>query len=60
MNDTIVCGYHGFSYEPDGGCVAVPGQQRIPRTARVTAYPVVEQDSFVWVFIGEPERADSG
>ena len=23
----------------------VPGQQRIPRTARVTAYPVVEQDS---------------
>ena len=42
--DTIVCGYHGFTYGPDGRCVAVPGQQRIPRTARVAAYPVAEQD----------------
>jgi phenylpropionate dioxygenase-like ring-hydroxylating dioxygenase large terminal subunit len=56
--DTIVCGYHGFTYGADGRCVAVPGQQRIPRTARVGAYPVVEQDSFVWVWIGEPDRAD--
>ncbi len=55
--DTIVCGYHGFSYGPDGRCVAVPGQRRIPRTARVAAYPVAELDSLVWVWIGEPERA---
>jgi nitrite reductase/ring-hydroxylating ferredoxin subunit len=40
--DTIVCGYHGFSYGPDGRFVAVPGQQRIPQTARVSAYPVAE------------------
>ena len=33
--DRIVCGYHGFTYDADGGCVSVPGQQRIPRTARV-------------------------
>lgn len=57
--DTIVCGYHGFSYGPDGRCVAVPGQQRIPRTARVSAYPVAEQDSLVWVWIGDPGRADT-
>jgi phenylpropionate dioxygenase-like ring-hydroxylating dioxygenase large terminal subunit len=56
--DRVVCGYHGFTYGPDGGCVSVPGQQRIPRTARVGAYPVVEQDSFVWIFIGDPQRAD--
>ena len=58
--DTIVCGYHGFTYGPDGRCVAVPGQQRIPRTARVVAYPVAEQDSLVWVWIGDPGRADTG
>jgi vanillate O-demethylase monooxygenase subunit len=58
--DTIVCGYHGFTYGPDGGCVAVPGQQRIPRTARVSAYPVAEQDSLVWIWIGDPERAAPG
>jgi vanillate O-demethylase monooxygenase subunit len=56
--DRVVCGYHGFTYDTTGACVSVPGQQRIPRTARVAAYPVVEQDSFVWVWIGDPDRAD--
>jgi phenylpropionate dioxygenase-like ring-hydroxylating dioxygenase large terminal subunit len=56
--DAIVCGYHGFTYEPGGACVYVPGQQRIPRTAKVRPYAVVEQDSFVWVWIGDRERAD--
>jgi vanillate O-demethylase monooxygenase subunit len=58
--DTIVCGYHGFTYDRGGTCVFVPGQQRIPRTARVASYPVVEQDSFVWVWIGDHDRADPG
>ena len=57
--DRIVCGYHGFTYDSGGTCVFVPGQQRIPRTARVPGYPVAEQDSFVWVFIGDRERAGS-
>lgn len=56
--DKIVCGYHGFTYDSAGTCVFVPGQTRIPRTARVQAYPVVERDSFVWVWIGDPDRAD--
>ena len=55
--DTVVCGYHGFTYDRTGACVAVPGQTRVPRTARVGAYPVVEQDSFVWVFVGDPALA---
>ena len=59
VGDTVVCGYHGFTYGADGVCVAVPGQTRIPRTARLKSYPVIEQDSFVWVFIGDPARADS-
>ena len=59
VGDTIVCGYHGFTYDGSGTCVAVPGQTRIPRTARVRSYPVVEQDSFVWVWLGDPERADA-
>ncbi|GAB2966722.1 aromatic ring-hydroxylating dioxygenase subunit alpha [Amycolatopsis acidiphila] len=58
--DKVVCGYHGFTYDQGGTCVFVPGQARIPRTARVPAYPVVEQDSFVWVWIGEKDLADPG
>ncbi|MCO5995233.1 aromatic ring-hydroxylating dioxygenase subunit alpha [Actinoallomurus rhizosphaericola] len=57
--DRVVCGYHGFTYAPDGGCVYVPGQKRIPRTARVASYPVAEQDSFVWVWIGDRALADT-
>ena len=60
VNDQIVCGYHGFTYGTDGKCVAVPGQNRIPRTARLLPYPVAERDSLVWVYIGDSARADSG
>ena len=56
--DRVVCGYHGFTYDTTGTCVFVPGQKRVPRTARVASYPVVEQDSFVWVWIGDPKLAD--
>jgi len=59
VGDRVVCGYHGFSYGADGRCVAVPGQTRVPRTARLRSYPVLERDSFVWVWIGDPERADA-
>lgn len=52
--DRIVCGYHGFTYDKSGACVAVPGQTRIPRTARVKSYPVHEQDSLVWIWIADP------
>lgn len=56
--DRIVCGYHGFTYDPTGTCVFVPGQKRVPRTARVAARPVVERDSLLWVWIGDPALAD--
>ncbi|GAA3109421.1 aromatic ring-hydroxylating dioxygenase subunit alpha [Pseudonocardia yunnanensis] len=59
VGDSVVCGYHGFTYGADGACVAVPGQTRVPRTARLRTYPVVEQDSFVWVWIGDPALADA-
>ncbi|MFJ2740027.1 Rieske 2Fe-2S domain-containing protein [Streptomyces sp. NPDC087440] len=58
--DRIVCGYHGFTYDTTGTCVSVPGQKRVPRTARVASYPLVEQDAVIWIWIGASELADSG
>ena len=52
--DQIVCGYNGFTYDRDGRCIAVPAQERIPRTARVASYPLVEQATLVWIWIGAP------
>ncbi|MFI5805903.1 Rieske 2Fe-2S domain-containing protein [Streptomyces sp. NPDC051561] len=56
--DRIICGYHGFTYDTTGSCVWVPGQKRVPRTARVASYPVVEQDALIWIWIGDPTLAD--
>ena len=56
--DMIECGYHGLQYDCAGACVRIPGQQSIPATARVRSYPVVEQDCFVWVWMGDPANAD--
>lgn len=58
VDDRVICGYHGFTYGTDGKCVSVPGQNRVPRTARLRQYPLAEQDSLVWVFIGDPAEAD--
>jgi vanillate O-demethylase monooxygenase subunit len=57
-DDQIICGYHGFTYDKTGGCVAAPAQKRIPKAARVPSFQVREQDSLVWVWIGDQELAD--
>jgi vanillate O-demethylase monooxygenase subunit len=55
----IQCGYHGLTFDHSGKCVAIPGQPRIPEEARVRAYPIVEKDMFVWVWMGDAARADA-
>ena len=30
----------------------------IPRTAKVRSYPVVERDQLIWIWMGEPDKAD--
>ena len=56
--DRLVCGYHGFTFDSAGTCVAVPGQTKIPGSANVRRFPTVERHGVVWVFPGDAERAD--
>lgn len=56
--DGVRCLYHGLKFDARGVCVEMPGQERIPPTACVRAYPVVERNRFVWVWMGDPARAD--
>jgi phenylpropionate dioxygenase-like ring-hydroxylating dioxygenase large terminal subunit len=56
--DDLRCLYHGLKFAPDGRCIEMPGQDRIPPRACVRTYPVVERDRFVWIWMGAPERAD--
>lgn len=55
---TIECPYHGLRFAADGRCTHVPGQEEIPRRARVRAYPVVERYGLVWLWPGEADAAD--
>jgi phenylpropionate dioxygenase-like ring-hydroxylating dioxygenase large terminal subunit len=55
--DQVVCGYHGFTYDPDGRCVAVPSQENVPQGACVRTFPVREQSPFVWIWLGQPGAA---
>ena len=58
VKDGLMCGYHGLVFNSAGKCVDVPGQSRIPEGARVRSYPTVEKNEFVWIWMGEKEKAD--
>jgi len=50
----IECPYHGWRYSRDGACVAVPSlpdEAALP-AARVDAFPALERDGFIWVWMG--------
>ena len=60
IGDNIQCGYHGLTFEPGGQCIEVPGQSTIPPRAVVQSYPVVERHRWIWIWPGDPARADPG
>ncbi len=59
VDDTVVCGYHGLTFDCNGACVQAPTQEGvIPPAARVLSYPVVDRWDLLWVWMGEPAQAD--
>jgi phenylpropionate dioxygenase-like ring-hydroxylating dioxygenase large terminal subunit len=58
VGDHLECGYHGLKFNSAGKCVEIPGQDSIPPQARVRAYPVVEKYNWVWIWMGDAEKAD--
>jgi phenylpropionate dioxygenase-like ring-hydroxylating dioxygenase large terminal subunit len=58
VGDTIQCGYHGLRFDPAGKCIEIPGQEMIPRNAKVRSYPTVEKYGWVWIWMGDPAKAD--
>jgi vanillate O-demethylase monooxygenase subunit len=60
LSDGVLkCGYHGLGFGLDGRCVHNPhGDDRAVRALSVPAYPLVESDGALWIWMGDPERAD--
>jgi phenylpropionate dioxygenase-like ring-hydroxylating dioxygenase large terminal subunit len=55
----IACGYHGLKFDVNGKCVEVPGQDHVPADATVRSYPVHEKWNVVWIWMGDPAKADA-
>ena len=52
------CGYHGLLFNPQGQCIEVPGMDAAPAKACVKRYPVVAKNKWIFIWMGEPEKAD--
>lgn len=56
---TIACPYHGLEFDAEGACIRNPHGGPIPPQARLRAYPLLERHGVLWIWTGEPDRADS-
>jgi len=56
--DIVECPYHGLQFDSSGACVRIPSQDRIPPSAKVKSYPIVEKNHWLWVWMGDPAKAD--
>lgn len=56
--DCVRCMYHGLKFDASGKCVEIPGQDMIPGSMRVKTYPLVERSKWIWIWMGDPDRAD--
>jgi vanillate O-demethylase monooxygenase subunit len=55
--DVIECNYHGYRIADDGVCVGVAEQPDQPK-ASVVRFPLVERDGLIWIWPGDPAKAD--
>lgn len=58
VGNIVECGYHGLQFDTSGACIKIPSQDRIPPSAKVKAFPVIEKNHWVWIWLGDPAKAD--
>jgi phenylpropionate dioxygenase-like ring-hydroxylating dioxygenase large terminal subunit len=58
QGNEVECGYHGLRFDRTGQCTAIPTQELVPPGASVRSYPVVEKSRWIWIWMGDPSKAD--
>jgi phenylpropionate dioxygenase-like ring-hydroxylating dioxygenase large terminal subunit len=54
----VQCPYHGWEFDKIGNCTYIPSildQNNIPSSTKVKNYKVLEQDGYIWIWIGNRE-----
>jgi phenylpropionate dioxygenase-like ring-hydroxylating dioxygenase large terminal subunit len=60
VGNAVQCAYHGLHFDKSGTCVLNPnGGGAIPPAAKVHDYPVKECYGLVWLWMGQPELANT-
>ena len=54
----VACPYHGLKFGSDGHCVFNPHEPGFTPKVSVPAWPVIEKHQFIWIWMGDAERAD--
>lgn len=57
----IECLYHGWQLGNQGECVHIPqlpDTAKIPKTACVQSFPVVEHQGMIWIWLGDSKNAN--
>ena len=58
VGGNLQCPYHGLTFDGSGRCVFNPHQDGAVPDASVHAYPLVERHALLWIWMGDPARAD--
>lgn len=53
----VTCRYHGLAFDGTGACIRNP-HGPLSAALKVPRYPVVEAHRAVWIWMGDPARAD--
>jgi nitrite reductase/ring-hydroxylating ferredoxin subunit len=57
VEGALACRYHGWRYDGTGTCVHIPSlttERRMPQGYAVPMFPCLEQDGYIWVWMGAP------
>lgn len=55
----ISCMYHGWKFDTDGNCTAIPSEEGDPtfrKKIKLTSYPVREVKGMIWTYMGPEEE----
>jgi phenylpropionate dioxygenase-like ring-hydroxylating dioxygenase large terminal subunit len=58
IGEAIQCPYHGLTFDGAGSCIRNPFADKIPATAKVQSWAVVERYDIIWLWGGDPAEAD--
>jgi len=56
--DDIACPYHGLRFSPQGACTHSPFGVEVPPATVLRAYPLLERDDCLWIWMGDADKAD--